>query len=55
MPLFGSKPSKAEVRAFGRNRRGSAKVAEAYAKQKRDQEATRAAMRERRAAAKRSR
>lgn len=53
MPFFSSKPSKAEVRAFGRDRRGSAKAAEAYAKQKRDQEATRAAMRARRAAERR--
>lgn len=51
MGLFG-KPDPKEVRAFARNKRGSAKAAEAYAKQQRDREATRKALAARRAAQK---
>jgi hypothetical protein len=43
MGLFSSKPSKAEVRAFGRGGKGSAKAAEAYAQQARDRAASRTA------------
>jgi hypothetical protein len=55
VPWFRREPSPAEVRAFARNRRGSAKAAEAYAKQQRDREATRRALADRRRAGRRSR
>ena len=53
MGLFSKEPSKAEVRGFARGKQSSAKAAEAYARQQRDKAATRKAVAERKAAAKR--
>ena len=52
MGLFSKRPSQAEINKFGRGGRGSARAAEAYAKQQRDKAATRKAMAARRAAQK---
>ena len=53
MGLFSKGPSKAEVRGFARGKQSSAKAAEAYARQQRDKAATRKAVAERKAAARR--
>ena len=54
MGLFGGKPSKAEVRGFSRGKTSSAKAAEEYARQRREQAATRASQKARREADKRA-
>lgn len=51
--MFGRKPSRQEVKAFGRGKTSSGKAAEAYAVEQRRKAAIREALAERRAADKR--